>query len=145
MRWLTGTILVYSRDSEEVFIALDKLGGHIVTVDNVVFQDSPEQAAGLSLLQGVMLDRRASVLGRNCPGKSDLFGGNTAAFDGSRSSRNIQNCDLDRFLLHTEGIAGSDDVISRVLPAGVLDGQSGGSRSGLNIYKIRGFEILSSL
>lgn len=145
MRWLTGTVLVNSRDSEEVLVALDELVGHIVTVDDLLFQNSPEQAAGLSLLQGVILDRRASILSRSCPGKYDLFRGDTTAFNGSRSTRNIQNCDLDGFLVHTEGVAGSDDVLPSILPAGILDGQSGGSCSGLNMNEIRRFKILSAL
>ena len=123
VRCLTGTVLVNGRDSENVLIALDELVGHVVTVDDLLFQDSPEQAAGLPLLQGVVLDRGTSILGRSSPGQGDLFGGDTTAFNGSRSRRNIQNFHLDSFLLHTEGVAGSDDIIARVLPASILDGQ----------------------
>jgi len=124
---------------------LDEFGSDIMTVDDLLLQDSPEQAAGFSLLNGVILDRRASILGGSCPGKSHFFRGDTTGFNGSRNSRSIQNGDVDGFFADTEGIAGSDDVLPRVLPAGILDGQSGGSCSGLNVHKIRGFEILSSL
>lgn len=145
VRWLTSTILVNSGDSEEVLISLDELVGHIVTVNDILFQHSPEQAAGLSLLQGVILNRRASVLSRSCPCKSDLFRGDTTAFNRSRRTRNIQNGDLDRFFLHTEGVTGSNDVLPSVIPASILEGKSRGACSGLNMNQIRGFEILSSL
>lgn len=145
MRWLTGTVLVNRRNSEEVLISLDELVGHIVTVNDLLFQDSPEQATGLSLLKCVILNGRASIFSGSCPGKRDLFGGDTTAFNGSRGTRNIQNCDLNGFLFHTKGVAGSDDVLASIFPACILDGQSGGGCSGLNINKIRRFKILSSL